>query len=474
MFVAASLGVGVVGCSISDLAAAKVPGNRTDPNAVNTPAGAIDRYKGAIQQFRTAISGYASDPAIVLVGLVSDELGSGQYNSRTSGDFTPQSLMDSRNMTGWESDATLSTSYTNTWARLAGVRITAQDGLEALAAYAPTASPALSGHLHTLQGMAEVFFAEIYCSGIPLSNPKSGGGFVYGAGLTTEQVLEHAVAQFDTALALSTDSVTFLNFARVAKGRALLDLGRFDDAKTAVSSVPDGFKYLNYHSMTPAGAIGVANFLRSATLSSSGYGTMVDQEGGNGLNYMSANDPRVVVKDSGYATSPYEESRIYKPLKWNDPDAATPVVIADAIEARLIEAEVALKNGDPSWLTILNKLRTTSTTCTVNTTPSCAASAPAGTGGVAGLPLLVDPVNADARIDLVFRERAFWLYLTGHRLGDMRRLVRQYGRNRDNVFPVGTYRAGPLGNYGNDVNVPAPASEILSNPKFSGCINRDA
>jgi hypothetical protein len=93
---------------------------------------------------------------------------------------------------------------------------------------------------------------------------------------------------------------------------------------------------------------------------------------------------------------------------------------------------------------------------------------------VAGLPLLVDPVNADARIDLVFRERAFWLFLTGHRLGDMRRLVRQYGRNRDNVFPVGTYRAGPLGNYGNDVNVPAPASEILSNPKFSGCINRDA
>ena len=35
-----------------------------------------------------------------------------------------------------------------------------------------------------------------------------------------------------------------------------------------------------------------------------------------------------------------------------------------------------------------------------------------------------DPGTPDGEQKLLFHERAFWLYLTGHRLGDMRRLMR--------------------------------------------------
>jgi hypothetical protein len=76
-------------------------------------------------------------------------------------------------------------------------------------------------------------------------------------------------------------------------------------------------------------------------------------------------------------------------------------------------------------------------------------------------------------VDLLFRERAFWLYLTGHRFGDLRRLVRQYERLPDAVFPAGAYEGG-TGVFGTDLNAPVPSDEQLYNPNYRGCINRDA
>jgi hypothetical protein len=63
---------------------------------------------------------------------------------------------------------------------------------------------------------------------------------------------------------------------------------------------------------------------------------------------------------------------------------------------------------------------------------------------MAGLTPLTDPGTATARVDLMFRERAFWMYLTGHRLGDLRRLVRQYGRAKESVYPTGAYHKQAL------------------------------
>ena len=136
------------------------------------------------------------------------------------------------------------------------------------------------------------------------------------------------------------------------------------------------------------------------------------------------------------------------------------MVVADWVEARLIQAEAALQAApdDTSsqatgWLGIRNHLRETAIT-------------PA-------LPDTTDPGSFDARVDLLFRERALWLFLTGHRLGDLRRLIRQYGRDQSTVFPVGPYDAGS-GTFGTDVNAPIPPDERKYNPRFTGCMGRGA
>jgi len=85
---------------------------------------------------------------------------------------------------------------------------------------------------------------------------------------------------------------------------------------------------------------------------------------------------------------------------------------------------------------------------------------------------VADPNSPDARIDLLFHERAFTLFATSHRLGDMRRLVRQYGRDAESVFPTGAYHKDGL-TFGTDVNFLVPTPE-KNNPKFTGCLNRDA
>jgi len=71
----------------------------------------------------------------------------------------------------------------------------------------------------------------------------------------------------------------------------------------------------------------------------------------------------------------------------------------------------------------------------------------------------------------MFRERAFWMFGTGHRLGDLRRLIRQYGRTAETIFPTGAYPKG--GNYSTDVNIPLSADEA-NNPHFAGCTDRNA
>jgi hypothetical protein len=52
----------------------------------------------------------------------------------------------------------------------------------------------------------------------------------------------------------------------------------------------------------------------------------------------------------------------------------------------------------------------------------------------------------------------------------MRRLIRQYGRTQDQLFPGGThYRGVP---YGTDVNLPVPQDE-QNNPNFVVCADRN-
>jgi starch-binding outer membrane protein, SusD/RagB family len=133
-------------------------------------------------------------------------------------------------------------------------------------------------------------------------------------------------------------------------------------------------------------------------------------------------------------------------------------MFANGIDARMIEAEKALRDGNVSgWLAIHNALRASP--------PTIHATA------VAALPPLADPGTPEARVNLHFREKALWTFSRGQRLGDMRRLIRQYGRNANTVFPVGTHYKG--GEFGPDLNLPIVQAE-QNNPNFQGCIDRNA
>lgn len=287
------------------------------------------------------------------------------------------------------------------------------------------------GEMFAVRAYAAMRLAEDYCPGFPMHEVVNFKE-ILGSPVSTQQAFEYALANYDSATASAVDSARVLNFALVGRARTLLQLGQFAEAKAAATGVPTSYAYLAEFNT----ASSPLNPLASAPVGWLQWGverSVADQEGVNGLNFVSANDPRVPTIQRGVARDGV--TRFYVIGKY--PTRDTPIVLASGLEARLIEAEVALQSGDPSWLTTLNDLRATQIT-------------PA-------LPPLADPGTADARLDLLFRERAFWLFATGTRLGDLRRLVRVYGRASESVFPTGTYwRGGP---YGTTTAIPFPQAE---------------
>ena len=141
------------------------------------------------------------------------------------------------------------------------------------------------------------------------------------------------------------------------------------------------------------------------------------------------------------------------------------MVLADGLEARLIEAEANLNGGNTAaWLAELNALRANVGEFMSARIIGYSSLVPGPNNPTTTLAPLVDPGTQDARVDLMFSERAFWMHVTGHRLGDLRRLVRDYGRSESTVFPVGEYHKG--GTYGNDVSMPLDFDET-NNPNFT-------
>jgi hypothetical protein len=285
----------------------------------------------------------------------------------------------------------------------------------------------------SLAAFAYVLFAENYCSGVPFSTLDANNTIVYGDPQTRDQVLQTAIAKFDSAITIATakQDADLLNLARVGKGRALLDRGQFADAATAVAGVPTSFEYLVRSS---ANSLRQNNGIWNYTANTFAF-SVPDREGGNGLPYLSANDPRLDVVATGQRG--FDRATPFN-LQLKYPDLQSDVVLASGIEARLIQAEAQFRAGTPGpAINTLNALR-----------------------AAAGLGALTDPGAEIARANLLFRERAFWMWGTSHRLGDMRRLVRQYSRQQSTVFPVGEYHKG--GEYGSDVNFPVSSDERIN------------
>lgn len=443
----------------SGITDAKDPSNLVTADAANTQQGAVSLYQGALTQFSEAYGASSDDGSpsasyfsyTFANGLFSDEMRAASARS----DYDSRITTDQTEVGG-----------NGPYANLHKTRVTIARALVSLAQYSTVLPPSYRGELHALEGYIRVMFAELYCSGVPFSYLDDAGNVVYGKPESSTQMYQDAIAQFDSAAAIATDSVRIQQLAAIGKARALLDLGEYDSAATAAAGIPVTFvsnvKFSTAHL--------VENAWYSISLSSAPGTSVADRKGGTGLNFASASDPRLPLQSKGSSLN-YETFSIVSntlPVAFAHV-ADLPIPLATGIEGQLVAVEAALKRGDPSWLTMLNALRTS-----CPTSAGCATPAPAGTGGVAGLPPLDDPMTDTGRVSLVFRERAFWMYGTGHRTGDLRRLIRQYGRNENAVFPMGTNGfTYPTISFGTQMTIEPPQTE-RNNPNYHGCLSRDA
>jgi starch-binding outer membrane protein, SusD/RagB family len=318
--------------------------------------------------------------------------------------------------------------------------------IESRRQYVPTPTARI-GQLFAYKGYVEMLLGETSCNGTPLSEVVNFQP-IYGGPMSSDSMLRRAAATLDSAVLLAADSPRILNLARVARGRALLGLGMFPQAAAVVAGVPTSYVY-NAELTTV-----VANQSNTVWQNNNlGTISVADREGVNGLDYQSAMDPRVPTTFLRLGTDGL--TPVYVFAKYSG--LSSPIPMASGVEARLIQAEAALQanpdDANPAgtgWLGILNDLRATAVT------PE--------------LPPLADPGTFNARVDLLFRERAFWLFASGHRMGDMRRLLRQYGRSQATLYPIGPYKGGV--SYGQDIVFILTLSE-QSNPNGRTCTNTD-
>jgi hypothetical protein len=409
----------VVASGCNDITRVQGPPVITPVN-VDNPGGAASLRAGALNNLFGAFSTQS-----LYSGLFVDE-------------FTASSIQNASSFPEDQRVLTVVNSGNFPFAGLSGGRINAEIAVAALKQYAPQ-PPSQIGELYALIAAAEIEFAEDVCSGVPVAIVT---GFTpsYGPTLSRQQLVRQALVDLDSAAVYSTKSDSIANLVSVLRGRAYSDSGNLAAASTAVQNVPLTFAYTAELSDTNS-----PNAIYEQIVVN-GLITVSDREGTNGLPYVSANDPRVPTLN----LQPNGTTVIAPAVASN---GSAPLTMASGIEAQLLQAEAALSAGQVgTWTTILNTLRQN------GISPSMAPLTADSTTGA----------SPSMQLAVMFRERAFWLFATGHREGDVRRLVRQYGLPVNSVYPIGPYFGGPA-NYGSSVVYPVGGEE--SDPGYHGCLN---
>lgn len=459
---AASLSLLLAGCDTESLL------NVQDPDIVlgqiaRDTANLPSLTNGVSFEFARALTGPTGSnnyPGIIGIGgVLADE----QWYAST---FTQMREIDARNVQTDNAGVLTVFRYLQ---RARNLALQAQE----LYATSPRANTAGHAQVTSLAGYSTLLLAENFCSGVPLSQTTLSGALRYDPGNTTEQLLNRAIERFDAAITIAqaAGDAQQLNLARAGKARALQNLGRFAEAATVAKAIPANFVRLVDYSANASGQNnGIWSQINSNRRTSVATLEGTENQGLRYFNFGTSDftiDPRVPVpsRSTGIGTT----VPLFRQGKY--PAMGSDVPLASYVEAQLIVAEDLLNKGQSAaYLPVLNQLRANLPTLL----PMLGFTAPAG--GFTALPALTDPGTPRARVSQLYQERAFWLWLTGHRLGDMRRLLKFYGNlgfTEDNVFPTGITRTGRP--YGDDVNFPIPVEEG-NNPEFGAegaCFDRN-
>jgi len=404
------------------------------PESLNSETGIQTLKAGSLGDFAVAMSGSAAGHGataglITMSGLMTDEYDySGTFPTRREGDTR---ILQNTN-------TTMDRIYSNLHRARAGAEATIDLAVE----FGGIAE--VESEMQSIVGYSYLMFAETFCGGVNFSKVPSGSGeIIFGEPLTTEQMFTAAMTWFDQASAKASGNSDLLNLAKVGKARALLGLGKISAAATLVDGVPDDFVYDIEHSINSRrqeNGIYIMSTVRRQY-------SIAEGKGMNGILYRSAGtagDPRVPW-DGGDEFGQDDITLYYNQLKF--PDSNASVILASGIEARLIEAEFAAGSNDANKVEEIHNI--------------IRATIGLGNMDFSGL-------TGDALLKAHFDERALWLYSTGHRQGDLRRMVDVYNMPVSDVFPWGPYFKG--GDYSENVKFPIPQSES-NNPNYVGCLN---
>ncbi len=437
-----------VGCSTDKLLTVDNP-SIAQPNTLNGTAGLAAYYGAALGDFAV---GYAGDGGGNSTGSVGSYEGLINFGGLLSDEIGSVDTFPTRNEVDQRSTQFNNASNADIFRAIQRSHSTAELAAAQFAQYGAT--DARRSEVLSLAGFSYILIAESYCSGVPFSQTAPDGITVtYGQPLTTDQIFQLAVAKFDTALSVAASvpksdanfasGPDLTNLARVGRARALVGLNRLTDAAAQAAPVPASFVYSLYTSANTSRQNNGVYYYDNINQRFSA----IDREGGNGLPFLSDSDPRVKYHDT--KKPGFDGARdLVNQLKY--PTRTSPIPLATGAEALYIQAEAALApGGSGSFIDFINQARATDGLTTT----------------------VADPGTATGRVDLLFKERAYSLWLTAHRLGDMRRLVRVYKRPASTVYPVGQYSGG--GTYGTDVNLPIPVQE-QNNPNYTGSCNKAA
>ncbi|CAA9330361.1 MAG: hypothetical protein AVDCRST_MAG89-2089 [uncultured Gemmatimonadetes bacterium] len=393
----------------------EAPGVVAGPPRHN-PAQAAELVAVAVADFECALGAY-----IVVGGLLGEEL--------IDATETPDRwTYDRRDVQGddWRY-ATSDCESLGVYWPLSTARRHADEALESLEVWTDEQMPAganrtrLIARAAAYAGYSYVLLGEGFCSAAVGNGPEM---FPADFFRLAEQRFSRAIAAASAGSGAWVDSLRYM--ALVGRARVRLNGGNLVDAAADAVLVPSGFLRNATAAAEPAGRqnrVFEQNSHAQAVSIGPSYRNLTVPSVYKGIQFESP-DGRVVVVDS--QRTAVDGTRLLEQRKYRGLDA--PLPIATWTEARLIEAEVALRQG--------NLVRAANLLGSVRTTAAL------WSGGIG--PATVENLTA-----ALIEERRRELFLEGHRLYDVRRLNLELQPATGTAYPKG-------GVYGDTRCLPMP------------------
>lgn len=344
---------------------------------------------------------------------------------------------------GVRSVSDLNFANTGMWGSVSGARVESDRVLVQLAG--PESAAQLNGARSALfAGYSILLMAETFCQGT-LANVSANEP---GVPLTTQQLLDTAVARFTKAIdvgtaasrvltgAQLTEAVNFTNAARVGRARANLQRGDKTAALADANSVPTGFTYSMLYVDDASNRFRLSNRLWQYT-QTRGQLSVAPA-------YRALADTRVAFLQPSQQLPSITGSPLFAQQKF--PAFNAPMRLASKLEADYIAAEAQYPTTAP-MLALITSRR-----------------------AAGGQPAYSGETTADALLAELFDQRARDFFLEGKRIGDLRRAIDLYKNPAliKYMLPTGSvyFDRTALGVVGQQTCLPLPQSETANNPNF--------